>query len=249
MWWVLIIPAAVWLGKVLHDAVISEVQQEASRVRQDEARVRPAVVFEERGDLEGDKVVVIGRTGAGKSSLINMLHGKPVLATGPVASTTRWVEGVRTKVGHREVVLVDTPGYGEVLTAEQYADGLAHWLNRHHDEVSLIVLVIQADAKAHAEDKRILARLVQSKSNVPVVLVLTQVDKLFPVREPLRGRDWSPCKRSTSLKSKHIAEKIEEICKQFGIGEGSVAPSAADGIAFNRKKLLQLIAEHLSQRQ
>ncbi|MCD6304103.1 MAG: 50S ribosome-binding GTPase [Planctomycetes bacterium] len=251
MWWLLIIPPAVWLGKVIYDAVTSEepAQQKASRVRQDKVRARPAVVFEERGDFEGDKVVVIGRTGAGKSSLINMLHGKPVLATGPVASTTRRVEGVRTKVCHREVVLVDTPGYGEVLTAKRYADGLAHWFKRHQDEVSLVMLVIQADAKAHAEDKRILARVLQSNSSAPFVIVLTQVDKLPPVREPLRGRNWSPRRRSKSLKDEHIAEKIDEICKQFGVREGSVAPSAADGIAFNRKKLLQLIAEQLSQRQ
>lgn len=251
MWWILIIPPAAWLGKIIYDAMTSEdankQQDWSSTTRKPSQNQR--VVFEERGDLTGRKVVMVGRTGAGKSSLINMLHGNSVLATGSVASTTRWVEGARTMVGGREAVLVDTPGYGEVLTAKQYADRLAHWFNRHRGEISLVVLVIQADAKAHAEDKRILTRLLKGNANLPFVLVLTQVDKLPPVREPLRGKSWSPRSRSASLKNKHIAEKIEEICAQFCVGKGYVAPAAAEGLAFNRNKLLKLITKRLSQRR
>lgn len=247
MWWVLIIPGAVWLGKAIYDAVASEEHKKHEESPSSECRA--LVVFEERGHLRGDKVVVVGRTGAGKSSLINMLHGKQVLPVGPVAATTRWIEGVRVKVGQRQVVFVDTPGYGEVFTAEQYADGLANWLKCHRDEVVLMMMVIQADAKAHAEDKRILARLTQANSDTSVVLVLTQVDKLFPVREPLEGKQWSPQERHKSPKSKQIVEKIRVICEQFGIDQEDLAPSAADGVAFNRRKLLQLITERLSQRQ
>ena len=122
MWWVLIIPPAVWLGKIIYDAMTSEepTKHEEPLAGQSKARARRRVVFEERGDLEGKKIVVIGRTGAGKSSLINMLYGKSVLAVGPVASTTRWIEGVRVNLGPREAILVDTPGYGEIMTAEDY---------------------------------------------------------------------------------------------------------------------------------
>ena len=246
MWWVLVIPPVIWLGKTIYDAVATEEEPPSS---QRKVRARPQIVFEERGDLQGDKVVVIGRTGAGKSSLINMLHGKQVLSVDPVASTTRWIEGVRVKVGQREAVLVDTPGYGETFTAKQYADGLVKWLASHADEVALVVLVIQSDAKAHAEDKRILGRVVQTNSEIPVVLVLTQVDKLFPVREPMEGTEWTRRKRSASRKNKHVAEKIQEICEQFGFDQKDIAPASAGEMPFNRKRLLRAIEKRLLQRE
>jgi len=241
MWWVLIIPPAVWLGKAIYDVVTSK---EEPHPRSRRRSARPRVVFEERGDLDGKKVVVIGRTGSGKSSLINMLHGKPVLAVGPIASTTRWIEGVRVGLGGREVVLVDTPGYGEVLTAGEYASGLRNWLRKHKSDISLVLLVIQADSKAHAEDKRILAQIVGDNPLVPVLIVLSQVDKLLPVRADLEGREWSPRRRSASLKSRHIDEKVREICEQFEFKEKSVSPASADGTPFNRRTLLKLIQDH-----
>ena len=145
----------------------------------------------------------------------------------------------------RDVVLVDTPGYGEAMTAEDYARGLLDWIRRHKTELSMVVLVLQADSKAHAEDKRILTKVMRSCPEVPLALVLGQVDKITPVREPLKGKEWSSRKRRTSMKNSHIAEKIGEVCAQFGIEETDIAPAAADGVPFNRKKLLRLIEKQL----
>ena len=82
-----------------------------------------------------------------------------------------------------------------------------------------------------------------------MLIVLSQVDKLLPVRTRLEGREWSPKRQSASLKSRHIAEKVREICKQFGFKEESISPASADGTPFNRRTLLKLIQDHLVYRQ
>src|SRR5262249_13133738 len=48
-----------------------------------------------RGEFGLDAVLVVGSSGAGKSSLINLVKGEPVCPVNAVASTTRWLQGVR----------------------------------------------------------------------------------------------------------------------------------------------------------
>src|SRR4051794_26155589 len=64
---------------------------------------------ERRGEPGGDVVLVVGQTGAGKSSLVNLIKGEAVCRSEAVASTTRSFQSVRAGVGGREVCLVDTP--------------------------------------------------------------------------------------------------------------------------------------------
>jgi len=227
--------------------VLSSDEQETLKRGKSKKRARKVVTFEERGDLEGPKVIVIGRTGAGKSSFINMLYGEPVLAVGPVASTTRWVEGVRVDFKHSNAVLVDTPGYGEIMTSEDYSSGLVHYVRKHKKEVRLVILIIQADSKAHAEDKRILSKIIQEHPKTKAIIVLSQVDKMRPIREQLEGSEWPlKIKRDATLKNKNIKKKINEISKQFGFEPNSITPSASDEFQFNRRKVLKLIENSLN---
>lgn len=243
MWWWKVIPPAVLLGKIIYDAVSEE---KADKKRESPhvtiAELDQQIVFEERGHLEGRKILVVGRTGAGKSSLINMLYGSPVLSVGHIASTTRWVEGVRVELHDTNAVLVDTPGYGEVMTSNEYVDGLLNWAQKHKGDIVAVMLVVQADSKAHAEDKKILTRLLLEHPSLPVILVLSQVDKILPVREKLVDDEWPPRDNPDQPKAKHIEAKIREVCRQFGIPPDSIAPSSADADSYNRRGLLDLMA-------
>jgi small GTP-binding protein len=200
--------------------------------------------IEQRGVIAGKKVIVLGRTGAGKSSLINMLAGSAIMQVGPVSSITRWFEGVQVEIAGKSVILVDSPGYGEAITATDYASGIHKWIRDNIDELSLLLFVIQADSKAHSEDKQLMDRLKKEHKNIPVAITLSQVDKLHPLREPLSESEWDTSKLS-STKSKNIARKIREICTQFNVDSSCVVPAAVTESMFNRNHVLKLIEKRM----
>lgn len=163
MWWVLwpVGVAAAAAAKYLYDELTKEDKKSSykpssesygstSESSRSSSTTRPSLTM--RGSLDGASILVIGRTGAGKSSLINMINNNEELAVGTIGSTTRWMEGVKTQVGPKIITLVDSPGIGEAFTALDYHYGVVDWYSKNHSSVVAILLVIQADAKAHADD-------------------------------------------------------------------------------------------------
>ena len=119
-------------------------------------------------------VAIVGRTNAGKSTLINRLVGEKVSIVSPVPQTTRnLVIGVRNEPG-MQVVLVDTPGFHKP----------EHELNRRMigetrgtmSGVDGIVLVVDASARIGSGDDFAL-KLVR-KTGVPFLIALNKVDRI-----------------------------------------------------------------------
>ena len=104
-------------------------------------------------------------------------------------------------------------------------------------------MVLQADSKAHADDKRLVDAL-QGVSRKPLIIALNQVDKVKPVREVFAYESWEKEQQRTSLKNRHIREKINEVARQFGLpGESRrIVPVVSEaGYEFNRTGLVQVI--------
>jgi hypothetical protein len=170
-----------------------------------------------------------------------MVRGEKILAVGTIGSTTRWFEGVPCQFGRQTLTLVDSPGVGEVYTDAAYNSGIEDWFSSNHYSVACILLVLQADTKAHSDDKRLLDSL-SYIARKPVIIALNQTDKISPIREDFGSTEWDTEKLSGSEKSRNIIEKIEEIARQFEHPPDRIIPVAAEPSAlFNRSGLVRAI--------
>lgn len=115
---------------------------------------------------------VVGRSNAGKSTLINVLVGEKVAITSPKPQTTRdRIAAVKNGEGY-QIVFEDTPGFykasGELnkqmqRTAKKTVDG-----------VDVALFLIDAHAGLKEEDVKLLKNV--CTFGVPVIAVLTKTD-------------------------------------------------------------------------
>ena len=123
--------------------------------------------------LKSGIISVVGRTNAGKSTLVNRILGEKVSIVSPVAQTTRAViRGVLTDE-RGQLVLLDTPGLHKSRSL------LTTTMNKRarvaSEGTDAILLVVDASVPPQLEDDGWMRRLV--KSTVPVVIALNKNDK------------------------------------------------------------------------
>ncbi|MCL1909326.1 MAG: GTPase Era [Kiritimatiellaeota bacterium] len=116
---------------------------------------------------------VVGRTNAGKSTLVNRILGEKVSIVSPVAQTTRAViRGVLTDE-RGQLVLLDTPGLHKSRNL------LTSTMNKRarvaSEGADAVLLVVDASVSPQLEDDGWMRRL--AKSDVPVVIAFNKKDK------------------------------------------------------------------------
>lgn len=120
-------------------------------------------------------VAVVGRTNAGKSTLVNRLVGEKVSIESPVSQTTRTtVRGVLTEE-RGQLVLLDTPGLHRSRnllgrTMNKAARGGA-------DGADAVLLVCDASRDPREEDEGWMSRLARRGNGAPVVVFLNKSDR------------------------------------------------------------------------
>lgn len=159
------------------------------------------------------KVGILGKTGAGKSSLCNALFGKEVAEISDIAACTREPQHILLSMSQDTgggLVLVDVPGVGESKERdEEYSELYKKLL----PELDLVLWVIKADDRAFSVDQEIYKTCVEPHSQAcQIVFVLNQVDKIEPIRE------WNNFTHQPSLKQlENIRKKAELVAKAFDI--------------------------------
>lgn len=124
---------------------------------------------------------VMGKSGAGKSSLCNALFQQPVCLTSDLTACTREPQRLVLTVGERSMTLVDLPGIGE--TPEHDAEYLALYRDLLA-ELDLIIWVIRADERARALDITTYRALIAHGADPSRFLfVLSQADRIPPAHE------------------------------------------------------------------
>ncbi len=125
-------------------------------------------------------LLLVGRTGAGKSSLINTLFVEANAEVDALPSTDQvgayqW----KTETGET-LTLWDTPGYEQVDRED-----LRRQVLGQAAQADLVLLVTPALDPALQMDVDFLKAL-QATADLPTIVIVTQVDRLRPIR------DWSP---------------------------------------------------------
>lgn len=139
---------------------------------------------------------IMGKTGAGKSSLCNALFVGEVSPVSNVAACTREPLRFRLQVGERFMTIVDLPGVGESGVRDtEYAALYREQLPR----LDLVLWLIKADDRALAVDEYFYRQVIGEAYRHKVLFVISQSDKA----EPTSGGE-----RLSTEQKQNISRKI-----------------------------------------
>ena len=167
------------------------------------------------------KIGLMGKTGAGKSSLCNALFGQDICKISDVQACTREPQEILLSMGNNGLTLVDIPGVGE--SSERDVEYAALY-QKLLPELDLIVWVLKADERAYGADQAIWNSLIKPHvaQGKPIIFALNQIEKIEPSKE------WDEKKRQPGDNQKrNIDQKIDAVAATFGIGHGSIIPVSA----------------------
>lgn len=165
------------------------------------------------------RVGIMGKSGAGKSSLANAIVGKQVFKVGHLGGCTRDLQEEVVQIGNRELVFVDLPGIAE--NPERHDE----YLKLYEDQLpklDIILWVIKVDDRAQKDDLEFYQWLTQRYKKEQIIFVLSQCDKAHPTKE----WDWDSFKPG-KRQQETISEKLKLIAQDFNIGSYSNIVSIA----------------------
>lgn len=120
---------------------------------------------------------IMGKTGAGKSSLCNALFAGSISPVSDVAACTREPLRFRLQIGDRFMTLVDLPGVGESKLRDTEYAALYH---QQLPKLDLVLWLIKADDRALAVDEYFYRKVIGEAHRQRVLFVVSQVDKIEP---------------------------------------------------------------------
>ncbi|MCA6974202.1 GTPase family protein [Pectobacterium carotovorum] len=145
---------------------------------------------------------IMGKTGAGKSSLCNALFQGDVSPVSDSRACTRHALTFRLSSGQRSILFVDLPGVGESEERDRdYAALYQHWLPR----VDIVLWLLKADDRALSVDQHIYRTVIGERYRDKILFVLNQVDKLEPSHEWDRESQQPSLKQSGNIYARRVA--------------------------------------------
>jgi uncharacterized protein len=187
--------------------------------RQEETRTEPL------------RILLLGRSNAGKSSLVNALFGQVTAATDLLPDTTAGITPYRLeRDGDLRALIFDTPGFDGPLFGSKA-------LERTAREADLVLWVTAADRAERGEERTRLDALRSMLSSdpkrriPPLLVVMTHIDRLRPPRE------WQPpyvLDPPQGIKAGQIVAALGAVAADLGVDLARVIPVClAEGRTYN----------------
>ena len=130
-------------------------------------------------------LLIAGRTGAGKSSLINTLFTTPQTQTNVLPNTAELSSYRWQNPQGEDLILWDSPGYEQINRPDYQAQVV-----KALQQTDVLILVTPALDPALQMDLEFLTQVNAATPDIPILILVSQVDKLRPIREWQPPYDW-----------------------------------------------------------
>ncbi len=164
-------------------------------------------------------IALIGRTGAGKSSLCNVLFGECKFAEGTGAKpTTIGEQSDYVSIGSKRFKLIDLPGIGEKAAVD---DDTITLYRQALQDADISLLLVKADDPAMTDNERVYNDVIEPLVRAGQVfrVVVTQCRKLNPID------DWNSANSAPGPRQKKvIKEKINYLMGFLDLPRSQIIP-------------------------